>query len=137
VVESNACLFSAVIPQQQASRLFAERIAKAEVRLRGQAGTDLPVSKVEVLPADQRLLPSAALGWLAGGEVALDMSDPRGRTTREPFFVVQAEIASHPGAIQLLHGRSGRIRFEFGAEPLLQQWLRKLQQLIQKRYQRQ
>jgi hypothetical protein len=35
----------------------------------------------------------------------------------------------------LLHGRSGVIRFDLPAEPLLPRWLRRLGQLLQVRYQ--
>jgi len=87
-----------------------------------------------VLPADQVVLPSAALGWLAGGEVAVDATDPSGRRTTEPFFEVRAMIPASR-AVTLLPGRSGRLRCEFAAKPLLTQWLRNLRQLIQKRYQ--
>jgi hypothetical protein len=34
----------------------------------------------------------------------------------------------------LLHGRGGRIRFELKPEPLLEQWVRRLRQLLQNRY---
>ena len=37
--------------------------------------------------------------------------------------------------VVLLHGRSGRIRFDLEPEPLLPRWLRRLWQLLQKRYQ--
>jgi hypothetical protein len=37
--------------------------------------------------------------------------------------------------IALLHGRSGKIRFDLDPEPLLPRWLRRLYQLLQKRYQ--
>jgi hypothetical protein len=35
----------------------------------------------------------------------------------------------------LLDGRSGEIRFDLPAEPLLPRWTRQLRQLLQKRYQ--
>jgi hypothetical protein len=37
--------------------------------------------------------------------------------------------------VALIHGRSGRIRFDLEPEPLLPRWLRRLWQLLQKRYQ--
>jgi hypothetical protein len=38
------------------------------------------------------------------------------------------------GSTALLHGRAGKIRFNLEPEPLLPRWLRRLQQLLQKRY---
>jgi hypothetical protein len=41
---------------------------------------------------------------------------------------MQADLA-------LLDGRSGKIRFDLEPEPLLPRWMRRLWQLLQKRYQ--
>lgn len=133
LVDPAQFLFSAVIPQQEASRLFAESLRLAEVKVRGQADLTLSVSRLDIIPANQDMLPAASLGWQAGGEVAVDASDSSGRKAAEPFFQVKAFLAARPG-VELMHGRSGRIRFELAPEPLLRQWLRKLHQLIQKRY---
>jgi hypothetical protein len=35
----------------------------------------------------------------------------------------------------LLHGRSGKIRFDLDPEPLLPRWIRRVRQLLQQRYQ--
>ena len=60
--------------------------------------------------------------------------DPDGRKTIEPFFEVRADLT--PGAkAAMLDGRSGQIRFDLPAEPLLPRWTRQLRQLLQKRYQ--
>ena len=57
-----------------------------------------------------------------------------GRAAREPFFEVRATLASD-GSGTLRHGRSGVIRFDLPAEPLLPRWIRSLRQLLQRRYQ--
>lgn len=133
VVNPRSFHFSAIVSQQEASRLFAGEIRGSEVRVSGQAGVALPVTAQRIIPAEQQRLPSAALGWLAGGEVAVDPSDRSGVRTQEPFFQVRATVAAQPPVV-LLHGRSGKIRFDLPPEPLLQQWARKLWQLLQKRY---
>ena len=134
VLDRSSYVFKSIVSQNDARQLFAEPFRGLEVRLIGQARESIPVSAYQVLPADQVVLPSAALGWLAGGDVAVDMTDPSGRRTTEPFFEVRAMItASSP--VTLLPGRSGRLRCEFAPKPLLTQWLRNLRQLIQKRYQ--
>ena len=81
--------------------------------------------------------------WKKGSEVArineaagkgpVSVSDETGLQTAEPFFAIFADLQPDPRVV-LLHGRSGKIRFNLSAEPLLKQWVRALRQLLQKRY---
>jgi putative peptide zinc metalloprotease protein len=122
-----------VVPQQQAANLFTNRIRGMEVKVSGQGQYTLPVSSKVIIPAQQEVLPSAALGWFSGGEIATSSSDQSGRRAAEPFFEVRADLDPGPEVV-LVHGCSGKIRFTLEPQPLLQQWYRKLRQLIQKRY---
>ncbi len=126
--------FTATVKQVDVDALFARNIPGAEVRLFGEAGTVLAIKQWKVIPGEHQNLPSPALGWMAGGEMAVSPSDPQGRKAAEPFFEVRAEIGAGAQAA-LLHGRSGKIRFDLAPEPLLQRGIRRLQQLLQKRYQ--
>jgi putative peptide zinc metalloprotease protein len=126
--------FTATVPQEEAEPLFARGLARAEVRLHGQAADVLFVTNWQVIPGSQRTLPSPALGWQAGGEIPVAPDDPHGVKSAEPFFEVRAELPATASAA-LLHGRSGRIRFDEAWEPLLPRWMRRLRQLLQKRYQ--
>jgi putative peptide zinc metalloprotease protein len=142
--------FSATVLQNDADALFARQIPGAEVRLFGQAGEVISVKKWKVLSGGRQMLPSPALGWAAGGEVPVMMNDKEGSKAAEPFFEVQAEIPievsrgipqvgrgvpAEPSAqAALLHGRTGKIRFDLPSEPLLPRWTRRLWQLLQKRY---
>jgi putative peptide zinc metalloprotease protein len=86
------------------------------------------------VPGGQEILPSAALGWGAGGEVPVAVEDnSQGNKTKEPFFEVRGDIAANEG-VAFLDGRSGKIRFQLPPEPLLPRWMRSLWQLLQKRY---
>ena len=68
----------------------------------------------------------------AGGEVPVSPNEPA--KAKEPFFEIHAVLV--PGTmVALLHGRSGTIRFDLEPQPLLPRWLRRLGQLLQKRYQ--
>ncbi|MDB6166266.1 MAG: Peptidase family [Lacunisphaera sp.] len=126
--------FVAVVAQEDSSRLFAYGNPPAEIRLAGQAGEVVGVDRVTVIPGKQNTLPTAALGWTAGGPVKVVPGDREGDTTSEPFFKVIAHV--RPGtAVQLLYGQTGRIRFTTGTEPLLQQGWRRFRQLLQQRYQ--
>jgi putative peptide zinc metalloprotease protein len=91
------------------------------------------VLSLNIIPAEHETLPSAALGWRGGGDVPVVLNDPNGLRAAEPFFELRATIQpqGHPA---ILHGRSGKIRFQLAPQPLLQQWYRKLRQLIQQRY---
>lgn len=134
IVQDAEFRFTAVISQEDAANLFTGRARQSAVRIRGEAGATLPVQSVRVIPAEQRTLPSAALGWQAGGEIATAQSDPHGMRAVESFFELRATLP-HEAGVRLLHGRSGRIRVELGNEPLFAQWYRKLRQMLQKRYQ--
>lgn len=126
--------FTATVQQEDVDTLFARNKSSAQIRLFGQARSVLSAQTWKVIPASQHLLPSSALGWHAGGEVPVAQDDPQGRKTVEPFFEVQAEIKPVKDVV-LLHGRAGKIRFDLEPEPLLPRAIRRLRQLLQKRYQ--
>jgi putative peptide zinc metalloprotease protein len=126
--------FDATVMQEDVDALFAQKIPRADVRLYGDVATRLPVQQWRVIPGGQRTLPSAALGWRAGGEVPVAVDDNQANRAAEPFFEVVGKLDPN-GQVALLDGRSGKIRFKLQAEPLLQRWFRRLWQLFQKRYQ--
>jgi len=127
--------FSAVVSQEEASNLFSGNISgQIAVRLTGQANTDLSVARYKVIPFQHERLPSAALGWGAGGDIPVSGKDDLGLLTVEPFFQIYADLSPSHRAV-LNHGHSGQIRFTLQAEPLFNQLLRKARQFIQKRYQ--
>jgi putative peptide zinc metalloprotease protein len=134
VVNPSGFEFMATVMQEDADRLFAIQAPTGEVRLQGQANQVLMLRGMRVIPAEQRHLPSAALGLSAGGEVPVASDDPNGRKSAEPFFEVHADVDPN-SKIALLHGRTGKIRFDLPPEPLLPRWIRSLRQMLQKRYQ--
>lgn len=134
IVDASSFDFVATVPQEDVNRLFASDIPGAEIRLNGQAHISLKAGQLHVIPAEQRNLPSAALGWAAGGEVPISQNDPQGTQAAEPFFEVRTPIST-AGEAALLHGRGGKIRFDLEPEPLLPRGIRRLRQLLQKRYQ--
>jgi putative peptide zinc metalloprotease protein len=134
IIDPAAFQFTATVKQEEGEALFNTRLHRAEIRLHGQIDEILETRSWQVIPGSQRVLPSPALGWQAGGDMAVAPDDPRGLKAAEPFFEVRAAVAG-TNAIAYLHGRSGRIRFDAGWEPLLPRWIRALRQLLQKRYQ--
>jgi len=134
IVDDATFRFSAVVLQDEAADLFTDQIMKAEVRVFGQGGTNLVVTSYQIIPFQHERLPSAALGWFGGGEVAVSGSDQTGLKAVEPFFQIYANLRPDPD-VAFLHGRSGKLRFSLHPRPLLMQWGHKFRQLLQRRYQ--
>ena len=127
--------FSAVVSQEEAANLFSGNISgQMAVRLVGQGNIDLSVTGYKVIPFQHERLPSAALGWGAGGDIPVSGKDDQGLQTVEPFFRIYADLEPPRQAV-LNHGHSGQIRFIQRSEPLLSQLVRKVRQFFQKRYQ--
>lgn len=126
--------FVSTLQQADGDAPFRRQILGAEIRLFGQVETVLRTTELKVIEIEQRNLPSRALGWSGGGEVQTSPEDPQGRKALEPFYEVQTRFVAE-GDVALFHGRSGKIRFDLPSEPLLPRWIRRLMQLLQKRYQ--
>ncbi len=134
LVDQSAYRFVAVLPQV-ATYLFGDTISRAEVRLAGQENINLPAESVQVIPFQHGVLPSPALGWAGGGDIAVASNDPGGVTATEPFFLIYAHFpAAGPSQAMLLHGRSGTLRITLADQPLLLQWERAARQFLQQRY---
>lgn len=138
LVNPKAFEFVATVLQEDADALFGQsRTAQAqlaaEVRLKQDTGSVLRVDGWRVIPGEQRMLPSPALGWRSGGDVPVEMDDERGNKTVEPYFKVVGALPAESAPI--FDGASGKIRFDLPSEPLLPRWVRRLGQLLQKRYQ--
>jgi putative peptide zinc metalloprotease protein len=134
IIDPAAFEFSATVVQADVDRLFNQKFPRAEVRLPGEAGSLLLVNNLRVVPAEQQNLRTAALGWGSGGPIPVAANDPDARRALEPFFEVRGDITPARG-VELIHGRTGRARFDLPPEPLLPRWIRQLRQLLQKRYQ--
>ncbi|MFN0130239.1 MAG: peptidase M50 [Verrucomicrobiales bacterium] len=135
VVDESSFRFAAVVRQEDASNLFGPAVRPAGVRLHGQAGERLTVRSLTVMAAPQNQLPSAALGWQGGGEIAVKADDSSGTRAAESFFEVRAELESAGTGVVLRHGRSGELRCQLPWRPLMGQWWRLGRQLVQKRFQ--
>ncbi len=134
VVDPRTFYFSAIVSQQEASFLFSQQILGAEIKIKGEAHRTIPVERWEIVAADQTRLPTAALGWRAGGNIEVDTQEEEGTAAVEPFFEVRLHF-SQPAPVALYQLRSGKARFQLEPKPLLLQWWRSLRLLLQKRYQ--
>jgi putative peptide zinc metalloprotease protein len=135
ILEPSGFEFTGVVRQADAGTVFHEKLTEIGVRIRGQAAMTIDVPSMEPpIPGGVNILPSASLGAKGGGDIPVMANDSTGRKASEPFYLVKVPLAS-PGDVKLLHGQGGVLRFRAGTEPLLPGWIRKLRQLLQKRYQ--
>lgn len=138
VLDTGSFDFLAVVSQEEVSRLFVGDMRNVSIRLNGDAFTEIPVEKVSAIPAARDRLPSAALGWLGGGEIETRSSgEDFGERTAEPVYLVRATLKDENGIlskIKMSHGRSGKIRFHLKDTPLAMQGIRKARQALQKYY---
>jgi putative peptide zinc metalloprotease protein len=123
----------AVAGQTVAARLVNEAHAVVEVRLRGRPEMHLTGRLETILPAGHKRLPSAALGYAAGGMTQVDTTDPGGRRAAESFFEIL--VAPSAGCRELRSGQRVVLRFSTRPKPLLVQNWRMLLQLFQRRFQ--
>ncbi|MBF0450134.1 MAG: hypothetical protein HQK75_05490 [Candidatus Magnetomorum sp.] len=133
VIDPGLFLFSAAVPQEEASRLFQGEVQDVSVKIKGEAHHEIPVRNYQVIPFEQSKLPSIAIGWSGGGQIATSFQDNTGLLTQEPFFLIIANLSDSTKA-SLFHGRSGRINMVLPSKPLYYQLYRSVKQLFQKRY---
>lgn len=128
--------FYGIVSQEQAFDLFKEKHFKTQIKLYGNVKETLDLKDIVVIPYQKEELPSAALGWLGGGDVPVSTAEKSGKKVAEPFFEISGTIITSKGAMYplLLHGRSGVLRLALPPEPLAVQTYRLVKQTIQKRY---
>lgn len=131
VIDPDEFIAVAVISQDEARWLFDESgIHRGRLRLRGSASEPLELVDMQVIPAEQLRLPSPALGWQGGGEIAVSPKDSQGITAMRSFFEVRARIDTEGRDLALMHGRTGRIRFRISPEPIWRQVYRRIRQIL-------
>lgn len=134
VVDSGGFRFSAVLAQADASEIFSAPHMGGELRLAGQAGTDIALQRAEIIPYQRERLASPSLGFLGGGEVAVRADDSTGTLATEPFFELRALLPEDEGGAVAYQGMSGVLRLTLPSRPLLERMHKAFLQLLQKRY---
>ncbi len=134
VADLDTLRIRAVAGQSVAGRLITEAEPVVEMRIKGRPDIKLAGHIERIIPAGYEELPSAALGYAAGGATQVDLKDPSGKRTAEPFFEILV-IPDSPESRMMRPGQTMVLRFDTPAKPLLQQGWRSLLQLFQKRFQ--
>jgi putative peptide zinc metalloprotease protein len=139
VASPSRLLLRAVAGNDVAARLIEEAQRgplKVQVRVQGRA--DIEFAGVvanpsrDILPGGQDRLPSAALGYAAGGSVAVDPKDRDGTKAADQFFEIR--VTPIAGDVRLLAGQRVIVRFETQDKPLALQWYRSILQLVQRKF---
>ena len=133
VASLDALVIRATAGQDVAGRLKAEVTPHVEIRVQGAPDQGTGGEIRRILPAGQERLPSAALGFQAGGSMEVEADDKQGTHASERFFEIEV-IPQMDGHIRLLPGQRVIVRFEMTKKPLVLQAERWLLQLIQRRY---
>lgn len=126
-------MIRATAGQNLAALLVEQGYEELEIRVRGFPDKLLKGELQQIFPAGQRVLPSVALGYAAGGSMPVSAEDRRGIKAAENFFEVR--IKPRPdGNVRLLTGQRVTARIKLPSRPLAAQWWRSLRQLFQKRF---
>lgn len=141
VIAPGGHVFRAVLRQEAAEGVAGLAPQSAQLWLEGARGTDLAVTRLQLVPYSRRDLPSDALGSSGGGDVAVRVDTPQnpsggGAQTVERFFLLTAHFAPPEAALGLgaLSGRSGWLRLSLPPRPLALQGWTAVRQFFQKRY---
>jgi len=108
-------------------------VRKVSIRVKGRPDLQFTGTIRKVIPAGQEMLPSAALGYDAGGLMPTAGDDSKGLKATERFFEIRIE--PQPGDVRLLAGQRVVARIDLPSRPLASQWWRAFLQLIQRRFQ--
>ena len=134
VANLNDLRIRAVAGQEVAAQLIKEAKQEVKIRIKGRPDIEL-LGRIEtIFPAGHEQLPSAALGYAAGGSTQIDLKDPSGRQAVDPFFEIlvipstQKKRTMRPGQVMVL-------QFDTVPKPLIVQTWRRLLQLFQRRFQ--
>jgi putative peptide zinc metalloprotease protein len=134
VADLDDLLIRATAGQSVAALLIEQAAPEVEIRAVGRPDPTLAGTIEKIFPAGQEQLPSQALGYAAGGSMAVDVRDPSGTKTAEEFF----EIRIRPELDQpdqWLTGQRVVVRFQLRSKPLAAQLYHYGRQLFQRRFQ--
>ncbi|MBW1699846.1 MAG: efflux RND transporter periplasmic adaptor subunit [Deltaproteobacteria bacterium] len=133
VADLNHMRIRAVAGQRVAARLVREAHKIVKIRVKGRPDIQLEGRIETIIPAGTEQLPSAALGYAAGGSTQIDPEDPSGRRAVEPFFEIWV-IPSIEGRKIFLPGQTVVLQFDTSAKPVIVQLWRTLLQVFQRRF---
>lgn len=119
-----------VIPQEDMSLLSNTKTI--DIMLAGNTREHIRTTLGRIFPEATYRLPSAVLGSMGGGELAINPLDESGLQSLEKIMQIELGI-DVPHATAFI-GKRVFVRFDHGSATLAQQWHRSLQQLLLRRF---
>jgi putative peptide zinc metalloprotease protein len=126
-------IIRATAGQDLAAILIEQADPSVQMRVKGNPHLQIAGQIQTIAPAGQEVLPSEALGYLAGGPMATTSLDPNQIRAVEKFF----EIRIRPGmneSVHLLAGQRVIARIRVHPKPLARKWWHAGRQLFQRRF---
>jgi putative peptide zinc metalloprotease protein len=130
VLESGELTARVVVPQDDVA-LVRQRSHAVEVKVADRPRETLRARVVREVPAADDRLPSAMLGTVGGGAIAVDPAQADGTRALQTVFKFDLTLPRDLQAVPI--GARVYARFDHGREPLAEQWARRLQQLLLER----
>lgn len=127
VVNQDRTVVRVAVPQSRIDLVRADT-RTTRIRLAHAPEAEFVGRIVDDVPAATRSLPSALLGSLGGGDIAVDARDPDGTTSLEPVFQLDIEVLNPPDSP--FRGGKAWVRFEHGDQPLAVQLARAARVLL-------
>lgn len=127
IVDPDRYIVQAVVPESE-SALIHQSVQKATVRLAEHSRQRIAARVSREIPAPNRQLPSAALGVLGGGGIAVASSDKKGLTTVGKVFHLQLEF-EEPLSVAGV-GERAYVKLHHRYEPLANRWFRSISQVF-------
>ena len=121
-----------VVVSQDDIALVRERRTEVEVKIVDRLQETYPVRVLREVPGGRDQLPSKALSLEGGGRHGTDPRDPNGLRSLQRLFQFDLELPEEVGPAQV--GTRVFVRFHHHAEPLAEQWGRRLRQLFLARF---
>ena len=127
---------TALVDQAQNATQFFHEIDEVELRTAGVVETVLPSEVIKVFDGARATAPEP-LTTRAGGKIPMASDDPDGKRTLRPQFELwlalpDTDVRDEP--ILAMPGQRVYVRFTLAdRRPLIQQWIRKLRQVVRDR----
>lgn len=132
IVAASKITARAIIRQDDMGLL--SKIDAVDITYSGDVNKTFPAAIKQIIPKIGHQLPSAALGTIGGGSIAVDPFDKTGLRAIEKVQQIEIEIDATNDDEMLYIGKRVYVRFDHGTSPLAQQWLKSMQQLLLRRF---
>ena len=129
VSKKDRLIVRAVVSQSDIG-LLRRNVEGVEVRLVESRRHSIQARIIRETPAASLELPSAALGTLGGGSIAVDSQTNEVNASKALKKHFQVDLELSAGVTVSGLGERAYILFNHGSEPIAQQWLRKARQLV-------